>query len=89
MAVLLAIVPVPSVVMPSLKVTVPVGFTPLTVAVIVTACPATDGLGVVVIEVVLVATFTVWLTAVDVLVALFASPAYTAVKLCAPAVVKV
>ena len=89
MAVLLAIVPVPSVVMPSLKVTVPVGFTPLTVAVIVTACPATDGLGVAVSVVDVVAVLTVKLAAVEVLVALFASPPYTAVKLCAPAVVKV
>src|SRR5438093_13019954 len=62
---------VPSVVVPSLKVTVPVGNTPLndgvTVARMVTGWPNTEGLGTTVVIVVVVgARFTTWLTLGDV-----------------------
>ena len=62
---------------PSLTVTVPVGVPPLEVTVNATAIPwpVTDGFGVwVVIAVVVLAAPTVWLTAVDVLVAKLPSP---------------
>jgi hypothetical protein len=64
-------VPVPMVVDPSLKVTVPLGLppkAPVTVAVKVTACPLVDGFGEDVSFVVVVALFTVRLTADEVLV---------------------
>jgi len=63
---------------PSLTVTLPVGVPPLEVTVNATAIPwpVTDGFGVwVVIAVVVLAAPTVWLTAVDALVAKFPSPA--------------
>jgi len=62
---------------PSVTVTLPVGVPPLEVTVNATAIswPVTDGFGVsVVIAVVVLAAPTVWLTAVDVLVAKFPSP---------------
>jgi hypothetical protein len=62
---------------PSLTVTFPVGVPPPEVTVNATAIPwpVTDGFGVwVVIAVVVLAAPTVWLTAVDVLVAKFPSP---------------
>ncbi len=67
-------VPAPSVAVPSLKVTVPVGDAPLTVAVKVTACPARDGLRPLVSVVVVGGTLTVCDTAAEVLPWLFASP---------------
>jgi len=62
---------------PSVTVTLPVGVPPPEVTVNATAIPwpVTDGFGVwVVIAVVVLAAATVWLTAVDVLVAKFPSP---------------
>ena len=70
-------VPVPRAVVPSWKVTVPVGgFVPVvvTVAVIVTAAPAFAGFGLEVRVVVVVTTVMVWVRTADVLPALFASP---------------
>ena len=68
-------VPVPSVVAPSLNVTVPVGASPVIVAVNVTAPLNTEGLALEVSTAVLVTGFTVWLSVAEVLVALLASPA--------------
>ena len=79
-------VPVPSVVLPSLKVTLPVGVplpgaTAVTVAVNVTDCPKTEGLA----EEVTAVVELPWLTTCGfvfnepVLVAKFVSPAYTVV----------
>ena len=62
---------------PSLIVTLPVGvpLPPVTVKVIFTACPTTDGLGVcAVIVVVVLAWFTVWDSAEEVLPVKFVSP---------------
>ena len=76
-------VPVPSVAVPSLKVTVPLGFPPkagVIVAVKVTVCPLFDGFGVDVSVVVVLAWFTFWLTTADVLGVKSTSPAYTAVS---------
>ncbi|MEP7296795.1 MAG: hypothetical protein ABI702_11450, partial [Burkholderiales bacterium] len=84
-----ATVPVPSVVAPSLKVTVPLEFVPVMVAVSVVLCATVVGFADAVKTVVVVRAFTVWLTALEVLVRLLVSPPYTAVRLCAPAVVKV
>ena len=72
-------VPVPSVVAPSLKVTVPVGVpapgaVAATVAVKVTACPNTDGLAEEESAVVVLAMFTVCVSAEDVLAEKLASP---------------
>jgi hypothetical protein len=67
-------VPVPSVVAPSLNVTVPVGFDPVTVAVKVTACPRVLGFCEDCSVVVVGAWPTTWLSGADVLVALLASP---------------
>jgi len=66
-------VPLPSVVAPSLNVTVPVGVpapgdTALTVAVNVLVCPNTDGLDDEITAVALLALLTVWVKFVDVLV---------------------
>jgi hypothetical protein len=71
-------VPGPSVVTPSLNVTVPVGvpLPPLlaaTAAVNVTDCPCTDGFVSLVSVVVVGDAFTTWLTAFEVLVAKFVS----------------
>ena len=74
-------VPVPIVVAPSLNVTVPLGALPVTLAVKVTAPPALDGLAELDSVVALVTWFTTWFKAVDVLVRLPVSPAYTAVML--------
>ena len=81
-----AIVPVPSVVVPSLNVTVPVGKAPVTVAMKVVEPPTKIGSALaanVVVEVILL---TVWVIAEEVLAALSASPAYTAVMVCEAAV---
>ena len=80
-------VPVPSVVEPSLNVTVPVGVpTPgdvaVTVAVKVTDWPNTDGLTDEPSAVVVASLLTTWLVAVDVLARSFVSPPYTAVIEC-------
>ena len=79
-------VPVPSVVLPSLNVTVPVGVplagaAAVTVAVKVTDCPKTEGFADEVTPVVLLAWFTTcgFVFSEPVLVAKFVSPAYTAV----------
>jgi hypothetical protein len=61
-------VPVPNVVLPSLKVTVPVAAEGETVAVKVTETPAADGFDDEVRVTVVVALFTVWVSAEDVLV---------------------
>src|SRR5207237_1258078 len=77
---------------PALTVTSPVGVPPLevTVKVTATAWPTTEGLGVwPVIVVVVPAAPTVCATPADVLPAKFASPAYVAVRVFAPAVVGV
>jgi hypothetical protein len=58
-----------------LKVTVPVGDWPVTVAVQVTAAPYVEGYRLEPTVVVVLATFTVCVSAVDVLAALFVSPA--------------
>ena len=65
-------VAVPRVLGPSLKVTVPVGMPPpgllaVTVAVKVTDCPDADGLAEELINVVVPAFFTVWVTVLEVL----------------------
>ena len=78
--------PVPKVMAPSMKVTVPVGVRPVTVAVKVVAWPAVTGLGVAVSVVLLLAVLTPRLIAAEVLPALFASPPYTADRLRVPAV---
>jgi hypothetical protein len=72
-------VPVPSVVLPSMKVTVPVALNVpaddgLTVAVKVTAWPATAGLGAPVTAVVVVGLVTVWVNTADALAAKVESP---------------
>ena len=72
-----------------MKVTVPVGSVPVIVAVKMTACPAAEGLGEVASAVVVAVEVTDWGTTAEVLIPLLASPPYTAVRLCAPAVVKV
>jgi len=59
---------------PSSKVTVPVGLAPVTVTVNVTGFPEVEGLRPLV-SVVVVAAWTTWVTALDVLGRLFASPA--------------
>ena len=82
-------VPVPIVVAPSLRVKVPVGLVPVTVAFNVVACPAVAGFGVAVTVVLLTAVLTVNAAAVEVLAALLVSPAYSAVMLCAPVLLKV
>jgi hypothetical protein len=82
-------VPVPSVVMPSLKVTVPdglpaPGLLTVTVAVNVTDCPNFDGFALEVSVVDVSALFTTWLTAELVLPLKLVSPPYTAVIECEP-----
>jgi len=72
-------VPVPRVFAPSLKVTVPVALAGNTDAVRVTLCPNVEVLDDEVSPVVVVTWLTVWVSTGDVLPALFASPAYTAV----------
>ena len=72
-------VPVPSVVAPSLKVTVPVGVpepgaVAVTVAVKVTDAPKSDGFAELLTAVVVAVLLTTWLTADEVLVAKFESP---------------
>ena len=79
-------VPVPSVLVPFLKVTVPLGVpapgeTGLTVAVKVTDWPKTEGLAEEVKAVAVEAMLTTWLTAVLVLELKLESPAYSAVML--------
>ena len=74
------------VVVPSLKVTVPVGATPLTVAVKVTLTPTVDGVSEVTVLEVLIALLIVCESA-ELFDAVFeASPAYAATMLCTPAV---
>lgn len=72
-------VPVPSVVAPSLKVTVPVAVDGLTEAVKVTFAPKVAGLSDVMTEVVVVAWLTTCANGDDVLVMKLALPPYTAV----------
>src|SRR5437773_1393370 len=77
--------PLPSVVAPSLHVTVPDGVpgpgaVTRSVAVSVSLCPHTDGFALDASTVVVAALFTVWVSAAEVLVAKLASPAYTAVS---------
>src|SRR5436309_10147064 len=72
-------VPVPRVLEPSLKVTVPVGVPAaglfaVTVAVKVTGCPDTDGLIEELTDVAVLAFFTVWVSALEVLPVKVASP---------------
>ncbi len=72
-------VPVPRVLEPSLKVTVPVGvpapgLLAVTVAVKVTDCPDTDGLAEELTDVAVLAFFTVWVSALEVLPVKVASP---------------
>ena len=71
---------VPRIVVPSLKVTAPIGTPPLevTVAVNVTFAPKADGFAEDESTVVVVAWITTWEMEVDVLVAKFPAPAYTA-----------
>ena len=71
--------PVPRVLDPSLKVTVPVGVPApglfaVTVAVKVTDCPDTDGLAEELTDVAVLAFFTVWVSALEVLPVKVASP---------------
>ena len=70
-------VPVPSVVLPSVKVTLPVAVPPVevTVAVKVTDCPKAEGLALEVRVVVVVAGLTTWLRLLLVLVWKLVSPA--------------
>ena len=68
-------VPVPSGVAPSLKVTIPVGFEPFTVAVNVTLCPDPDGLALLARVVAVAAWLTTWLRVLELLAPLPASPA--------------
>jgi hypothetical protein len=83
-------VPVPRVLGPSLKVTVPVGvpapglFT-VTVAVNVTDCPNADGLAEELTDVVVPAVFTIWLSVLEVLPLKCVSPPLVAVIECEPA----
>ena len=74
-----ASVPVPSVVVPSMKLTVPLGFRPVTVTLMATLLPTVTVLGVRVSAVVVAAVFTVKAVAAEVLLVLLLSPAYTAV----------
>ena len=72
-------VPVPRVLWPSSKVTVPLGVTPtgpfaVTVAVKVTGCPDTEGLAEELSNVVVPAFFTVWVSGLEVLPLKVASP---------------
>jgi hypothetical protein len=67
-------VPVPSVVLPSLKVTVPVAAEGETVAVKVTEEPNVDGFAEEASATVVLALFTVWVRVDEVLVLSFASP---------------
>jgi hypothetical protein len=71
----LAIDAEPSVDVPSLNVTVPLGLAPAIVAVRVTDCPKVEGLGLAASVVVLVAVLTVKDDAPDALVPLLPSPA--------------
>ena len=71
---------------PSRKFTLPVGETPLTVAVKVTLAPAVDGVSELPIAVVLLTLLTVCETALLLEAALAASPLYAATMLCVPAV---
>src|SRR2546427_649855 len=78
-------VPVPNVVAPSLKVTVPVGVpvpgaVAVTVAVNVTDWPETDGFGDETTALEVLALLTVWVRLAEVLVLKLPSPLYTAVK---------
>ena len=82
-------VPVPRVVVPSLKVMVPEGVTPVTVAVKVTAAPVVEGFRLEASVVVLADLVDVTVLAVEVLVLLTASAPYTAVRLLLATVVKV
>jgi len=86
-------VPVPSVVAPSRKVTVPVGVAtvvlPVTVAVKVTLCPKTDGLADEATVVVVLAFVTVNSSHPLVAPTLLTSPLYVALKLKDPAAVGV
>jgi hypothetical protein len=75
-------VPVPSVVLPSLKVTVPVAVDGVTVAVKVSDAPYVDGFADEVTAVVVFALLTVWVRVDDVLALSFASPPYEAVMEC-------
>jgi hypothetical protein len=79
---------VPSVVAPSLNVTVPVGVpaVDVTVAVNVTDCPNVDGFSAEVSAVAVAALLTTCETALDVLILKFESPPYSAVMECVPAV---
>jgi hypothetical protein len=84
-------VPVPTVVAPSLKVTVPVGIPEpgalaVTVAVKVTDCPNEEGFALEVRAVVVGSLFTVWVRMVEVLVLKLPSPPYTPVMECAATV---
>jgi hypothetical protein len=80
-------VPLPMDVAPSKKITVPVGDpVPVTVAVKVTGCPAVDGLTSEITEMLVGCPCTTWLTAAEMLPEKFASPEYTAVMECEPAV---
>src|ERR1041384_1446671 len=75
----------PSEVAPSRNCTVPVADAGATVAVNVTDCPTAEGFAEEPSVTVEAALFTVCETAAEVLVAVFASPLYTAVMECAPA----
>src|SRR5204863_2199820 len=82
-------VPVPRVLAPSLKVTVPVGvpapgLLAVTVAVKVTDCPDSDGLAEELTSVAVLAFFTVWVSVLEVLPLKVALPPYDAVIGCAP-----
>ena len=72
----------------SVNVTVPVGEAPVTVAVNVAAWPTCAGFGDTTNVVLVVAVEIVWPSTADVLPLYDVSPAYTAVTLCAPVVVK-
>jgi len=80
----LLIVPVPSVVLPSMNVTVPVAVVGVTAAVNFTDEPYVDGFNEDV-SVTVVTAFTVCVNVADVLLLSFASPPYTAVIECDPA----
>ena len=67
-------VPVPSVVAPSRKVTVPVAVLGVTVAVSVTLCPKTDGFTLDETAVVVEAEFTTWVSVDEVLAEKLPSP---------------
>ena len=87
-ALLLLNVPVPNVVEPALKVTVPVGVPPdeVTVAVKVTDWPKVDGFTDDVSDVEVLAAFTVWVRTGEVLPRMLPLPLYTAVIELDPAV---